>query len=55
MLKHWIEILHEHDNDYLDWLFKQKVLPLRESVSIMSDNGKGFKVEELFRSPFTEL
>ena len=48
MFKHWIEILHEHDNGYLDWLFNQNVFPLRESASIMSGNGKGFKLEELF-------
>ena len=55
MFKHWIEILHDHDNSYLDWLFNQNVFPLRESTSIMSGNGKGFKLEELFRSLFTEL
>ena len=55
MFKRWIEILHEPDNGYLDWLFNQNVLPLSESASIMSGNGKGFKLEELFRSPFTEL
>ena len=55
MLKHWIEILHEHDNGCLDWLFNQNGFPLRESASIMSGNGKGFKLEKLFRSPFTEI
>ena len=46
MFKHWIEVLHDHDNGYLDW-FNQNVFPLRESASIMSGNGKGFKLEEL--------
>ena len=44
-----------HDNDNLDWLFHKNIFPLRESTSIMSGNGKGFTLEELFRSPFTEL
>ena len=44
MFKHWIEILHDHDNGYFDWLFSQNVFPPRESTSIMSDNGKGFKL-----------
>ena len=48
MLKHWIEILHDHDNGYLDWLFNQNVFPLRVTTSIMSGNGKGFRLEELF-------
>ena len=55
MFKHWIEIVHNHDNVYLDWLFHQNVFPLRESTSIMSDNGEGFALEEVFRSAFTEL
>ena len=55
MLKHWMEIVHNHDNGYLDWLFHQNVFPLRESNFIMSGNGIGFKLEELFRSAFTEL
>ena len=42
MFKHCTEIVHNHDNSCLDWLFHQKVFPLRESTSIMSDNGKGF-------------
>ena len=44
-----------HDNDHLDWLFQQSIFPLRELTSIMSGNGKGFTLEEVFRSPFTEL
>ena len=55
MFKHWTEIVHNTDNGYLDWLFHQNVFPLRESTSIMSGNGKGFTLEELFRSPLTEL
>ena len=55
MFKHRIEIVHNHDNDHLDWLFHWNIFPLRESTSIMSGNGKGFTLEELFRSLFTEL
>ena len=53
MFKHWMEILHNHDNGYLDWFFHQSVFALRQSTSVTSDNGKGFTLEELFRSPFT--
>ena len=38
-----------------DWLLHQNVFPLRELNSILSGKGKGFKFEELFRSPFTTL
>ena len=41
MYKHWMEIVHNHDNSYLDWLFHQNVFPLRESTSIMSGSDKG--------------
>ena len=37
---HWMEIAHNLDNRYLDWLFQQNVFPLRELTSIMSGNGK---------------
>ena len=47
--------VHNHDNGYLDWLFHQNVFLLRESNSLMLGNGKGFTLEELFRSAFTEL
>ena len=50
-----MEIVHNHDNDHLDWLFHWSIFPLRESTSIMSGNGKEFTLEELFRSPFTEF
>ena len=40
MFKHWMEIFHHHDNDYLDWLFYENVFPLRESTFVMSNNGK---------------
>ena len=50
-----MEMVHNHDNDHLDWLFHWNIFPLRESISILSGNGKGFTLEELFRSPFTEL
>ena len=53
MFYHWMEIAHNHVNGYLDWLFHQNVFPLRESTSIMSGNGKGFALKELFRSQFT--
>ena len=55
MFRHWMKIVHNHDNDHLDWLFHWNIIPLRESISIMSGNGKGFILEELFRSPFTWL
>ena len=55
MFKHCMEIVHNHDNGHLDWLFHWNIFPLRESISIMSGNGKGFTLEELFRSPFTKL
>ena len=35
-----MEIAHNLDNRYLDWLSQQQVFPLRESISIMSGNGK---------------
>ena len=50
-----MEIVHNDDNDHLDWLFHWNIFLLRESASIMSGNGKGFTLKELFRSPFTEL
>ena len=50
-----MEIVHNHDNDHLDWLFHRNIFPRRESTSIMSGNGKEFTLEELFISPFTEL
>ena len=53
MFKHRMEIVHNHV--YRDWLFYQKVFPSRESTSIISFNGKGFTLEVLFRSLFTEL
>ena len=52
MFKHWMEIVHNHDNCYLDWLFHQNAFPLRESNS---GNDIGFSLKELFRSAFTEL
>ena len=48
-------MVHNHDNDYLDWLSHQNVFPLRGSTSIMSGNGKGFTLRELLKSLFTEL
>ena len=50
-----MEIVYNHHNDYLDWLLHQNFFLLRGSTSIISGNGKGFTLEELFRSPFIEL
>ena len=36
-------------------LFHYNVFPLRESISMLPGKGKGFTLDELFRSPFTEL
>ena len=55
MFKHWMEIVHNHDNGNHDWLFYYNVFPQRQSTYIMSFNGKRFTLEGLFRSPFTEL
>ena len=55
MFKHWIEIVRNHDNGYLDWLINQNLFALREPTSIMSYNGKGFTLEGFFGSLFTEL
>ena len=46
--------MHNHDNDYLDWLFYKNVFLLRESTSILCGNAKKFTLKE-FRSPLTEL
>ena len=55
MFKHRMEIVHNYGTGYGDWLFYQNVFPLRESTFIMSFDGKGFTIEGLFRSLFTEL
>ena len=55
MFKHWMETVYNYDQWLSYWLFHQNVFPLRDSNSIMSGNGKGFTLEELFRSAFTEL
>ena len=34
MFKHRMEIVNNHDNDHLDWLFHWNIFPLRESTSI---------------------
>ena len=46
MLKHRMEIMHNHDNGYRDWLFYKNVFPKRESTSIMSFSGKGFTLKD---------
>ena len=51
MSKQLMDIVHNHN---LDWLFHQNVSPLRELTCTMSGNCKEL-LEELFRSPFTEL
>ena len=55
MFKRQIEIVHNHGNGYRDWLFYRNVFPKRQSTYIRSFNGKGFTIEGLFRSLFTEL
>ena len=56
MFKHWMEIVHNHDNGYFIGCFEnQNVFPLSELNSIMCGNGIGFTLEELFRGVFTEL
>ena len=39
MFKHKMEIVHNHDNGYFNWLFHLNGFPLRESTSIMPGNG----------------
>ena len=48
MFKHRMEIVHNHGNDYRDWLFYQNVFPQRESTFIMYFNDKAFTLEGLF-------
>ena len=36
MFKHRMEIVHNHDNDHLYWLFHHNICHLRESTSIIS-------------------
>ena len=50
MFKHWMEIVCNHDNGCLHCCFT-RTLFLRD----ISGKSKGFALEELFRSPFTEL
>ena len=61
MFKHRMEIVHMTMTTtiligcFTIKLYVANIFPMRESTSIMSGNGKGFTLEELFRSPFTEL
>ena len=56
MFKYGMEIVHNHDNGYRDWLLYWNIfLRENESTPITSFNGKGFTLEVLFRSPFTEF
>ena len=41
--------MHNHDNDYLDWLLQQNLFALRESTSIISGNGKGFTLRNYIK------
>ena len=41
MFKHRMEMVDNHDNDHLGWLFHHNIFPVRESTSIMFGNGKG--------------
>ena len=36
-----MEIVRNHDNDHLDWLFHWNIFPLRESTSICLTMAKG--------------
>ena len=36
MFKHWMEIVHNHDSDYLDWLFHWNIFP--ERVNFQKDD-----------------
>ena len=41
MFKHWMEIMHNHDNGYLDRLFHQNAFPLRTSImSVMAKDSR---------------
>ena len=40
MFNHWMEIVHNHDNGYLDWLFHKSILRPRESNSILPGKGE---------------
>ena len=61
MFKHRMEIVHITMTMtiligcFTIKLSQRKNVSHIESTSIMSGNGKGFTLEELFRSPFTEL
>ena len=55
MFKHRVEMVYNYGNGYRDWLFYHNVFPKRESISIKSFIGKGFIIEGLYRSLFTEL
>ena len=54
MFRHWMEMVHNHVNGYLDWLFPRTFF-LRGSTSVMSGNGKEFTLKELLRSPLTKF
>ena len=34
-----MEIVHNHDNDHLDWLFRQNIFPLKESTCLAMAKG----------------
>ena len=49
MFKHLMEILQNHHMTILNGCFTRTFFSLRESTSIMSGNGKGFTIEEIFK------
>ena len=57
MFKHQVEIVHHHGNGYRDWLFQwQRIHDLWIIyIEIGCFNGKGFTIDGLFTSLFTEL
>ena len=55
MFKHWMEIVHTMAMAIVIGCFTRTFFLIRVSTSIMFFNGKGFTIEGLFRSLFTEL
>ena len=53
MFKHWLELAHNYDNEYLNWLFQYFS---SEGVNFHNVcQWQRFTLEELFKSLFTEL
>ena len=38
MFKHWMEIAHNHDNDYVDWLFYKNVFSSERWLAMAKDS-----------------